>query len=238
MLTIPDGRYELTKLYCLEEILIFYSAYIYTLKQAPFSRVFTNPRDIIIDVPEKRKWEEAAQRDKFLEQYQNNKLELALDIKDNGIYFPFSALQTQNGLQVVEGMHRIEAIKMYIDCGGEWNHDLFTFVVPNTFYEEVNFNPYNKQIFFPIFNIENNWHKDLFGKHFQVDSFNKERYELVKRDQPLLINVYTEQEYITTLFIWHKFLRHIIFKYYDTHNEKIPVSRYLNSNREDIINAF
>lgn len=238
MLTIPDGRYEITKLYCLEEILIFYSAYIYTLKQSPFSRVFINPRDIIIDIPERRRWEEAAQRDKFLEEYQGKKINLALDIKTNGIYFPFSAVQTLDGLQVIEGMHRIESIHEYIKKYNNWEYNLFTFIVPKTFYEEVNFEPWETKIFFPVFNIENNWHKDLFGRHFYNDQYNITQYNLIQRDQPMLINIHTQQEYITTLFIWHKFLRHIIFKYYETHGYRIPVSKYLNSNREDIQNAF
>lgn len=239
MIELNDERYNLTQLYSMSEILMFYSAYIETLKRCPFEQIVIDIRNMDVDIPKHRAWSLAARKDGYLNNYKNSHHELAIDIIKNGTYFPVWVTKKSNGRYLVlEGIHRVEAMKDYMsETNCELEFKMFAFIVHEDFYEENNFKEFKTEIYFPVFNIDNEWHKNLFGHHCIKTESNRIAYNEAKQDMPLLIEISYIQEYIDAMFIWHKFLRHAFYKYQYNNGIKIPVSSYINMNRGGI-NSF
>ena len=220
----------------MEELLVFYSAYIETLKRSPFPHIFLQLAEAVIDIPSHRVWEQSANKDMFLERFKKDKIGLAEDINEHGVYFPLWGYYAEDRVNVIEGMHRIESIHMYIDKCGSWQYPLMTFIVPETFYDKDNYADYRESIYFPVFNIENNWHREYFGHHFTGK--NRDTYDVIERDCPVIFVTKNVQQYINAVFIWHKFLRHAISKYQAAAGKRFPVSGFINSNRNGLKNAI
>lgn len=236
MIRLNDERYNLTKLYSMGEIIMFYSAYVETLKRCPFEQVEIDVNNIDVDIPIGRSWNDAANRDGYLNNYKDSHHKLAVEIIKNGTYFPIWITKRPDGrYSVLEGIHRVKSIKDYIsetDCGLKFK--MLAFIVPDDFYEKNHFDEFKSKIYFPVFNIENEWHKNLFGHHCIKTENNRIAYKKVKQDRPISIEISYIQDYIDAMFIWHKFLRHSFYKYQYNNGIKIPVSSYVNMNRGGI----
>lgn len=229
-----DQRYNDIKVYTLEEIVIFYKAYIETLKKCPFKTIFIHPEDCIVDVPAGREWANAAQKDGYLDKYKNDKLFLAKDILSHGTHSPLAVLQLNDKYKVLEGIHRIEAIQIYA-TEHVWDYKMMALAVPDYFYDHsVIGKRLNLEVYVPIFNVEDNFCHYTYNVYHLYDSYNRDVYYSTKKDMPVIFKVHNEREYIRVLFIWHKFLRHVFFKYEQANNQRIPVSRYINAERDDL----
>lgn len=220
-----EKRYDIIKDYSKEEIETFYDCYMYNLSLEVFRGEYRHPSEITLSLDGRRNWEEISKKDGYLYDYIDDKITLALDILENGNYFPFWLYKEGDKLIVSEGVHRMDSINMATDAGIWTDEAVYCITFRKEFdVMEMNYDIHHLkspiEIYVPVYNIEDGWYQKHFGWKFNRFE-NKEVLKSAVIDGNVKIIIDTEEEYFNTCKIYHKLLRHCFYKYKITHDDII-----------------
>jgi hypothetical protein len=237
MKTIYVDRYK--DQYSKNKINRMYNIYLNILKKLPFKIKWIYPSQQLDFLQHKNNsvissWGKLND-DPYLKEYNNKKIKLGLDIKQNGTYWPLWGYYTSKGkIKIKEGKHRIASIILtnYI---GKWDikRKFLCIIVnePTLFNENIknNFNnklksPIKIQIPFP------NNNSFLENQFFNLYNNIKRHYFL----KPTIntIQITTKWQLIRITQIWSIFLRDLFYKYKEKYGEIIKPSPIINNQKE------
>lgn len=217
------NRYDEIRLYTENELNKFYDGYIENIYNPNiFELKYIHPKNIRLHRHSHRKWDIIAQKDKYINKYKNDKIELAKDILANGNYFPIWCYIENDEYVVAEGVHRIDSIHLAISQGIWKDQKVFCIIIDRKFdySHESNFSNVSKLknpiiVNFPAYSTYlPNVFKQRFSNQFKRFN-NNEILKTIKSDGPYPIMINTKEEYFNIAKIYHKLLRHSFFKFQD-----------------------
>lgn len=240
---ITDQYYKETKVYSKKKIIEFYNSYIKNLEYTPFKTTFIHPKDMHLRQLKYRSWETDSKKDAYIKESIHNHLSLGQDILKNGTYWPIWLYEENNKTIVSEGIHRVDSIKQLIALNEWGSKKMFSIIIPKGLdVSEGNEEPFLFSInpiyvYLPVFNIED---RDLyyfkFERYLTAYKENMDRFNTIKEDGCLKIKINNFLDYIYLFKIYHKFLRHVFYKYKINNNDFIMPYDYSQfKKREDAI---
>ncbi len=229
---LSSKRYKQIKIYTEKEIREFYDALIYNLSIMPFPFDYIHPSKMQVVIPDDWQWPKASKNDGYINDYAQNPIGLALDVLENGTYWPIWAYERDGIFYVGEGRHRIISIHEALEKGIWKDQKLFTIVTPYGFDEtcllDVKIEPV--EVYIPVFNLD--LPKDEFDYFNKFKEYlnntpeNIERFNKMNKDGPLKIIVNSFRSYMMLYKVFQKFLRHVFHKYKEYHEFPVPVYDY------------
>ena len=220
------NRYKIIKEYSAKQINDFYDGYLENINLNLFKFSMIHPSEIILNNSDQRQWKLIAERDKFIDQWKDNQVLLAKDILKHGNYFPFWVYREDDGsIHISEGIHRLDSIHQAIELGIWTSQRIFCIEMDKRWDIETPVEPelplpQHLEVNLPAYNIEYGWYEKIFN--LQLSKFdNIDRLRALKEDGNFKITISSYDEYFNTCKVYHKLLRHALFKYMDTTGERI-----------------
>jgi hypothetical protein len=231
---IKINRYN--QIFTKKQIGEMYSVYLENLKKTPFKKIWINPlKKFKLNKGNEYfalyQWGDNY-GDPYLKEYNNKKIKLALDIKQNGSYWPFGGWYKNNNIYIKEGKHRFMSI-LLADHYNKWNlnRKFLCVIVENKDVFEKTKNdliklqkpitmkiPYIKKMYF----LQQKF-PSLYNKFYKNKNL-KERINKIK--------VTTKWMAMRSTQIWTIFLRDLFYKYKEKYDEIIKPSSIINNPKE------
>jgi len=223
------SRYEAIPLYEKDTVLEFYNSYLSNIELGVFESMYIHPSEIVNRHMDSRSWETISEKDKYLDKYKESKIDLAIDILKRGNLFPFWVYREDGKLFITEGVHRLDSILLAMK-NGIWKEEKVFVIVIDKKWDFGNTDFLSKMITLkmdcpidvniPIY-LNGPWYQSLFKHHFL---FYNNIQTLLKstEDGPVKITIDTYDEFYNICKIYHKLLRHCIFKYEHSSGEQVP----------------
>jgi hypothetical protein len=231
------NRYN--QLFNKEQIYEMYNIYLENLQKTPFKKIWIDPLEIAIldknkDFTSYYNWK-LYFNDPYLKEYNNKKIKLALDIKQNGTYWPFAGWYINNGkIQIKEGQHRFMSI-LLANHYNKWNLNrkfLCVIVKDKDVFEKdisgIQLTKLDKPITMKIpYTKDMNFFKRKLPSFYNKFYKNKNLKKGINK-----IKITTKWGSMRSTQIWTIFLRDLFYKYKEEYNEIIKPSPIINNQKK------
>jgi hypothetical protein len=222
------------QVYTKNDLYTMYNIYLNNLKKSPLKKEWVNPLEkfkFIKNSEDKYilNWED--EKNPYLDEYNSEKIKLALDIKQNGIYWHFGGEYQGDKILLNEGKHRFASILLADHCN-KWNlNKKFLCVVdPIALNKDYIYKVVEKKLDKPItMKIPYVSKRSIFKRKVYNKFYNKiqKRYNL--KDGINEIKVVTDWESVRAYQVWAVFLKDLFYKYKEKYNEIIKPSPIINN---------
>jgi hypothetical protein len=166
-------------------------------------------------------WEHC-DRNPFINSYKDNKIGLAEDMINNGIYVPFKCIVYDNEYCVKGGVHRIESLKLYQRTYGNVKIKLPTLIVP--YYKGVKSTIKKGDL------TKLNSPKRVSLMSDFMDKVDYINFQIVEEldEHSVVIEVYTLEELLKAAMVNTLELNDLIFDYNKNNEDKIAPAKLFN----------